>query len=85
MYLIAGSKKSISSNQLHRTLGITLKTAWFMAHRIREAMRSARFRAEVERLVAARELNPTEADDRFERLLAHIATTKRITPPHRVA
>lgn len=39
-YLIAGSKKGISSNQLHRTLGVTLKTAWFMSHRIREAMRS---------------------------------------------
>jgi len=39
MYLIAGSKKGISSNQLHRILGVTLKTAWFMTHRIREAMR----------------------------------------------
>lgn len=39
LFLIAGSKKGISSNQLHRTLGVTLKTAWFMAHRIREAMR----------------------------------------------
>lgn len=39
MYLIAGSKKGISSNQLHRTLGITLKSAWFLSHRIREAMR----------------------------------------------
>jgi len=38
-YLVAGSKKGISANQLHRTLGITLKTAWFMGHRIREAMR----------------------------------------------
>jgi transposase-like protein len=38
-YLLAGSKKGISSNQLHRTLGVTLKTAWFMSHRIREAMR----------------------------------------------
>ena len=38
MYLIAGSKKGISSNQLHRVLGVTLKTAWFMSHRIREAM-----------------------------------------------
>lgn len=38
MYLIAGSKKGISSNQLHRILGVTLKTAWFMSHRIREAM-----------------------------------------------
>jgi transposase-like protein len=40
MYLIAASKKGISANQLHRTLGCTLKTAWFLAHRIREAMRS---------------------------------------------
>lgn len=38
MYLIAGNKKGISSNQLHRILGVTLKTAWFMSHRIREAM-----------------------------------------------
>lgn len=40
IYLMASSKKGISSNQLHRTLGVTLKTAWFMSHRIREAMRS---------------------------------------------
>ena len=40
MYLIAGSKKGISSNQLHRVLGVTLKTAWFMSHRIREAMQT---------------------------------------------
>jgi transposase-like protein len=40
MYLIAGSKKGISSNQLHRTLGVTLKTAWFLSHRIRDAMRN---------------------------------------------
>src|SRR6266487_755776 len=40
IFFVAGSKKGISSNQLHRTLGVTLKTAWFMSHRIREAMRS---------------------------------------------
>lgn len=39
IYLMCSSKKGISSNQLHRTLGVTLKTAWFMSHRIREAMR----------------------------------------------
>jgi transposase-like protein len=39
MFLMASSKKGVSSNQLHRTLGVTLKTAWFMSHRIREAMR----------------------------------------------
>jgi transposase-like protein len=38
MYLMAASKKGISSNQLHRILGVTLKTAWFMTHRIRLAM-----------------------------------------------
>jgi transposase-like protein len=38
--LMTASKKGISAHQLHRTLGVTYKTAWFMAHRIREAMRS---------------------------------------------
>lgn len=39
VYLLCSSKKGISSHQLHRTLGVTYKTAWFMTHRIREAMR----------------------------------------------
>ncbi len=38
MFLLCSSKKGISSNQLARTLGITLKSAWFMSHRIRLAM-----------------------------------------------
>lgn len=38
MFIICSSKKSISSNQLHRMLGVTYKTAWFMTHRIRYAM-----------------------------------------------
>jgi transposase-like protein len=37
-HLLASSKKGCSSHQLHRTLGVTYKTAWFMAHRLREAM-----------------------------------------------
>lgn len=37
-HLICSSKKGISAHQLHRLLGVTYKTAWFMAHRIREAM-----------------------------------------------
>lgn len=37
-HLMASSKKGISAHQLHRMLGITYKSAWFMAHRIREAM-----------------------------------------------
>jgi transposase-like protein len=39
IFLLSSSKKGISSNQLSRSLGITLKSAWFMSHRIREAMR----------------------------------------------
>lgn len=37
--LMASSKKGMSAHQLHRTIEVTYKTAWFMAHRIREAMR----------------------------------------------
>lgn len=40
IFLISSSKKGISANQLHRTLGVTLKTAWFVGHRIREAMKA---------------------------------------------
>ena len=38
-HLMSASKKGISAHQLHRMLGVTYKTAWFMAHRIREGMR----------------------------------------------
>ena len=38
MHLLGSSKKGMSSHQLHRMLGVTYKTAWFMTHRIREAM-----------------------------------------------
>lgn len=40
IHLMVSSKKGISSHQLHRTLEITYEAAWFMSHRIREAMRS---------------------------------------------
>jgi transposase-like protein len=39
IYLLGSSKKGMSSHQLHRMLGVTYKTAWFMTHRVREAMR----------------------------------------------
>lgn len=39
VHLLSSSKKGMSSHQLMRSLGVTYKTAWFMAHRIREAMR----------------------------------------------
>jgi transposase-like protein len=38
-FLMSSSKKGVSANQIHRTLNITLKTAWFVCHRLREAMK----------------------------------------------
>lgn len=46
-HLLTSSKKGMSSHQMHRMLDVTYKTAWFMTHRIREAMR---------------ELHPAESD-----------------------
>jgi transposase-like protein len=43
--LICSSKKGMSAHQLHRMLNVTYKTAWFMAHRIRESMNDAAPRA----------------------------------------
>ena len=39
IYLMCSSKKGVSAHQLGRTLEVTYKTAWFLAHRIREGMR----------------------------------------------
>ena len=43
IHLMSASKKGMSAHQLHRMLGITYKSAWFLAHRIREAMRETKF------------------------------------------
>jgi transposase-like protein len=43
IHLLNSSKKGMSAHQLHRMLGITYKSAWFLAHRIREAMRDGAF------------------------------------------
>ena len=43
IWLIANSKNSMSSHELARSLGVTQKSAWFMLHRIREAMASGTF------------------------------------------
>jgi transposase-like protein len=42
-FLLCSSKKGMSAHQLHRMLGVTYKSAWFMAHRIREAMKEPPF------------------------------------------
>jgi len=39
-HLFTSSKKGFSAHQLHRTIGVTYRSAWFMTHRIREAMRA---------------------------------------------
>jgi transposase-like protein len=42
-HLLCSSKKGMSSHQIHRDLGVTYKTAWFMTHRLREAVRAGEF------------------------------------------
>ncbi len=44
VYLMGSSKKGMLAHQIHRSLGVTYETAWFMCHRIREAMRTRAFR-----------------------------------------
>jgi len=43
VWSVANCKNGISSHELGRALGVTQKTAWFMLHRIREAMRTGTF------------------------------------------
>ena len=43
IWLIAGAKNGISSYELHRAIGVTQKTAWFMLHRVRLAMQTQSF------------------------------------------
>ena len=43
VHLLSASKNGMSAHQLHRMLGVQYKTAWFMAHRIREAMRPSSY------------------------------------------
>ena len=39
LFLMTASKKGISAHQVHRMLGISYKSTWFLMHRLREAMR----------------------------------------------
>jgi transposase-like protein len=54
-YLLCSSKKGMSAHQLHRMLGVTYKSAWFMAHRIRFAMEQPPFAKPLEGVVEADE------------------------------
>jgi transposase-like protein len=44
VHLLCASKKGHSAHQIHRMIGVTYKTAWFMCHRIREAMKDPKFK-----------------------------------------
>ncbi len=54
-YLLCSSKKGMSAHQLHRMLDVTYKTAWFMFHRIREAMKEPAFAEKLSGVVEADE------------------------------
>lgn len=60
IHLLCSSKKGISSHQLHRTLEVTYKTAWFMSHRIRKAMRDGKLAP-----LGGTTANAVEADETF--------------------
>lgn len=55
MGLICSSKKGISAHQLHRMMGVTYRTAWFMAHRIRFAMQQTGVKRKLKGVVEADE------------------------------
>lgn len=55
IHLLCASKKGMSAHQLHRMLGLTYKTAWFMAHRIRYAMSQPPFKAKLKGVIEADE------------------------------
>jgi transposase-like protein len=62
-YLICESKKGMSANQIKRTLGISYKTAWYLCHRIREAMKCD----ESEKLEGTVEADETYVGGRYDR------------------
>ncbi len=60
MWLLTNAKNGISSYELHRALGVTQKTAWFMLHRIRRAMESQSFMK-----IGGKMGGPVEIDEAF--------------------
>ena len=63
IYLMCSSKKGISAHQLHRNLGVSYETAWFMCHRVRAAMDSGSF----EKLSGVVEVDETYVGPRTQR------------------
>jgi transposase-like protein len=59
LFMLTASKKGVSAHQIHRSLGISYKTAWFMMHRLREALRNGEF------FPFGEEGTPVEADETY--------------------
>jgi transposase-like protein len=75
VWMITNDKNGISSYEIHRAIGVTQKTAWFMAHRIRLAMQTGSFEKKM-----GGEGGECEADETFiggKARNMHIATKKR--------
>ena len=78
-YLMNASKKGIQRHQLHRALGVTYQTAWFMCHRIREAMRDGGLDADGRRVVRI-----VEADETYFGPIRKPAPTSKSQRPYPV-
>jgi transposase-like protein len=73
-HMLTSGKKGTSSHQIHRTLGVTYKTAWFMTHRIREATAPAKDAGPIGGAGKS-----VEADETF---LGKSPKTRKTTPLH---
>jgi transposase-like protein len=60
LFLLTASKKGVSAHQIHRSLGISYKSSWFMMHRLREALRTGGLLPPM-----GSNGNPVEADETF--------------------
>ena len=72
VWAIANCKNGISSHELGRALGITQKSAWFMLHRVREAMRTGTFR----KLAGTVESDETFVGGKADNMHAHVRARK---------
>lgn len=72
MWLIANAKNGISSYEIHRALGVTQKTAWFMLHRIRLAMKNESF----DKLVDEVEVDETYIGGKARNMHQHVKEAK---------
>lgn len=83
VWCIANAKNGISSHELGRALGVTQKSAWFMLHRVRDAMRSGDFRklagiVESDETFVGGEARNMHARKREKRIRGRGAVGKRI-------